>query len=93
MSELLEDGLQVITKLRKNMKNKLMKLEDKLLLSKRGVIESTFNLMITQCDLEHTRHRSPINAFCAMVCALIAYTNLDHLPTILSEFSKFLSAF
>ena len=90
-SELLEDGLQIITKIKKNMKNKLMALEDKLLLNKRGVIESAFNLMITQCDLEHSRHRSPINAFSSMVAALIAYTYLDHLPTILVKFGEFLT--
>ena len=90
-TELLESGLQVITKLRSNMKNKLMIPMDKLLLSKRGVIESTFNLLMTQCDLEHTRHRSPINAFCSIVAALIAYINLDHLPTILYGFNNFLA--
>ena len=68
-----------------------MALEDKLLLNKRGVIESAFNLMITQCDLEHSRHRSPINAFSSMVAALIAYTYLDHLPTILVKFGEFLT--
>lgn len=90
-TELLETGLQVITKLRSNMKNKLMIPIDKLLLSKRGVIESTFNLLMTQCDLEHTRHRSPINAFCSIIAALIAYTNLDHLPTIVYGFNNFLA--
>jgi hypothetical protein len=90
-TELLESGLQVITKIRSNMKNKLMIPIDKLLLSKRGIIESTFNLLMTQCDLEHTRHRSPINAFCSTVAALIAYTKLDHLPTILYGFNSFLA--
>jgi hypothetical protein len=37
---LFERGLQLITKIKKNMKNKLMPLFDKLLLRKRAVIES-----------------------------------------------------
>lgn len=91
-SELFENGLQIITKLRSNMKNKLINLEDKLFLSKRGVIESAFNLMITQCDLEHHRHRSPANAFCSMHAALIAYTFLETLPSILAKFADLLHA-
>jgi len=90
--ELMNSGLQIITKIRKNMKNKLIPMMDKLLLMKRGIIESAFNLMITQCDLEHSRHRSPINAFSSMVAALIAFTYLDHLPTIISNFGAFLTS-
>ena len=91
-SELMNNGLQIFTKIKKNMKNKLMTLEDKLLLSKRGVIESAFNLMITQCDLEHSRHRSFVNAFVAMLASLIAYSYLDHLPTILVDFGNFVTS-
>jgi len=36
---LYDKGIQLITRLKKNMKNKLMKMEDKLLLGKRAVIE------------------------------------------------------
>lgn len=38
--ELFERGLQLITKLKKNMKNKLMPLRDKRLLRKRSIIET-----------------------------------------------------
>jgi hypothetical protein len=38
--QLLQAGIQLITKLRKNMKNKLMSVMDKLLLRKRAVIET-----------------------------------------------------
>ena len=37
---LFEQGLHLITRLRKNMKNCLMRLSDKLLLRKRAIIES-----------------------------------------------------
>ncbi len=38
--ELYERGLQLVTKLKKNMKNKMLPLFDKILLRKRSVIES-----------------------------------------------------
>nr|WP_281054690.1 transposase [Thiothrix nivea] len=37
---LMEQGLQLITRVRKNMKNQLLPLEDKLLLRKRALIET-----------------------------------------------------
>ncbi len=41
--QLYEKGLQLITKIRKNMKNKLVLMIDKILLRKRGIIESVFD--------------------------------------------------
>ena len=55
-------GLKLVTGIRNNMKNKLFSTQEKLLLKKRGVIESVFDILTTVCDLEHTRHRSPANA-------------------------------
>lgn len=46
-SELYEKGVQLITRLRANIKNKLMPLLDKLLLRKRGLIESVHNRLKT----------------------------------------------
>lgn len=70
---LLQRGLHLITGIRKNMKNKLMLLIDKILLRKRSVIESTNNQLKNVFHLEHTRHRSPINGFISMICAIISY--------------------
>ena len=58
---LYEKGIYLVTKLRKNMKNKLMNVYDKLLLKSRGVIESVNNILKNKCMLEHTRHRSISN--------------------------------
>jgi transposase len=44
-----------------NVKNKPMLMEQKLLLQKRGVIESANDILKTVCDIEHIRHRSPVN--------------------------------
>ena len=59
---LLKNGLQLVTGIKNNMKNKLMPMSHKLLLKKRGMIESVNDILKTVCDIEHTRHRSPINA-------------------------------
>ena len=81
--ELYQQGLKLVTKIRKNMKNKLMPLEDKYQLFKRGVIESVFDILMTVFDLEHTRHRSPQNAMAHLLGALAAYSFMDHKPTVL----------
>jgi len=81
-AQLLQKGLHLITGIRANMKNKLMRMEHKLLLRKRGMIESVNDILKTVCDIEHTRHRSPINAVINVFAALCAYTFLDRLPSI-----------
>ncbi|WP_338140316.1 transposase [Candidatus Glomeribacter gigasporarum] len=55
---LLERGLHLLTRLKKNMKNKRMPLVDKLLLYKRGIIESVDDQLKNISQTEHTRHRS-----------------------------------
>ena len=80
--ELLEEGLHLFTKVRKNMKNKLVKLEDKFLLNARTLIETIFDIMKHIFDIDHTRHRSPDNALTHMLAGLAAYQFLDEKPSI-----------
>src|SRR5215216_1536847 len=61
--QLLQHGVQLITRLKSNMKNRLMSLSDKLLLRKRAIIESITDQLKNVSQIEHTRHRSPLN-FC-----------------------------
>lgn len=51
-------------------------------LRKRALIESVNDLLVSVCDLEHTRHRKPENAFAHIAAALVAYQFLDHKPAI-----------
>ncbi len=71
--KLYDRGLQIITRLKKNMKNKLMSLVDKILLRKRGVIESVNNKLKFDCQIEHHRHRSPWNFLVNLVSGIVAY--------------------
>ena len=79
---LFEKGITLVTSIRKNMKNKLMPLLDKLLLRKRSVIETINDQLKNMCDIEHTRHRSPINFMVNMVAGLIRYTYFEKKPSI-----------
>jgi hypothetical protein len=74
-------GLTLITKVRKNMKNKLIKLDDKINLKKRALIESVNDILMTVFDIDHTRHRSPINAIAHTFSGLIAYCFYDTKPS------------
>lgn len=79
---LMKQGIQLITKLKKNMANKLMPLMDKLLLRKRALIESINDELKNMCQIEHTRHRSPKNFLVNLFSGLIAYTFFPKKPSI-----------
>ena len=53
--------IQLITKIKKNMKNKLVQMDDKLLLRKRWIIETINDQLKNIRQIEQTRHRSPLN--------------------------------
>ncbi len=72
--QLRKQELQLITRIRKNMKNRLVLLADKLLLRKRGVIESVNDQLKNISQVEHTRHRSVWNFMVNVLGALIAYS-------------------
>jgi len=71
--ELFEQGVQVVTKIKKNMKNILMSIWDKFYLKKRGIVETIFSSIKSWGTFEHSRHRSIENAFCHIFTGLIAY--------------------
>jgi hypothetical protein len=75
-------GLQLITRLRKNMKNVLMDMEDKIMLRKRAVIECVNDFLKNICQAEHTRHRSVANFLVNLLGALAAYSFLPSKPSI-----------
>jgi hypothetical protein len=75
-------GIQLVTRLRKNMKNILMDINDKLLLRKRALIESVNDFLKNICQVEHSRHRSVINFLVNLVAAVSAYSFLPNKPSI-----------
>jgi hypothetical protein len=79
---LFEDGVQLITSLRKNMKNRLLPLYDKLLLRKRAIIETINDQLKNISQIEHTRHRSVTNFMVNLVAGLIAYCHRPKKPSL-----------
>ena len=77
---LFEQGLQLITRLRKNMKNHLMHLSDKLLVRKRAIIESIIDQLKNISQIEHSRHRSPTNFVVHLIAGLLAYSHQEKKP-------------
>ena len=68
--------------LKRNMKNRLMVLSDKLLLRRRAIIESVIDQLKNISQIEHSRHRSPVNCLVNVVCGLIAYCHQPKKPSI-----------
>ncbi len=80
--KLLERGVKLITNIRKNMKNKLIELEEKILLRKRSLIETINDQLKNICQIEHTRHRCPLHFVVHLLAGLIAYTRQPKKPSL-----------
>ena len=75
-------NLHLITKVRKNMKEKLLPVFDKLMLRKRAVIESVFDQLKNISNIEHSRHRSITNFLVNVLAGLTAYTFREKKPSL-----------
>lgn len=74
--------IQLITKLRNNMKNQLMHLSDRILLRHRAIVESIIDQLKNISQIEHSRHRSISNFFVNVLCGLIAYCRKPTKPSL-----------
>lgn len=80
--KLFQNDITLVTKIKKNMKNRLMDMQDKLLLRKRAVIESVNDFLKNICQIEHTRHRCVANFAVNLISGLIAYSFLPKKPSL-----------
>lgn len=80
--ELFIDGIHLITKLKKNMKNSLVVMNDHILLRKRALVETVNDELKNICQVEHTRHRSFNNFLANLIAGLAAYHFLPKKPSI-----------
>lgn len=80
--QLRDQGVELITRLKSNMKNQLMRLSDKLLLRKRAIVETVIDQLKNISQIEHTRHRSPVNFMVHLVAGLIAYCFQPKKPSL-----------
>lgn len=70
---LFVNGIQLITKLKNNMKGALMSVSDRLLLRKRAIIETVNDELKNIAQVEHSRHRCFDNFIVNMLGAIAAY--------------------
>jgi len=80
-------GIEFFAKPKQNMKNALMKLTDKLLARKRAIIETIIDQLKNISQIEHSRHRSPVNFMVNLVCGLIAYCHQPKIPALNLEWA------
>lgn len=80
--QLFAQEIELITNVRKNMKNRLLPLEDKLLLRKRAIIETVNDQLKNISQIAHTRHRSVANFIVNVIAGLIAYTHQPKKPSL-----------
>ena len=84
-SQLLTRGLQLITKLKRNMKPSPLPPEDRFLLRRRAIIKSVNDQLKNISQIGHTRHRSPANFLVNLVSGLIAYCHQPKKPSLSRE--------
>ena len=84
--DLFEKGLKLVTGIKKNMKNKLMDLNEKIMLRKRSISETVNDYLKNKMNISHTRHRSTSNAFVHIFSTLVAYSLKPTKPSISQNF-------
>lgn len=83
LKEKLKDmGINLITKVRRNMKKVKHTDFEKAVLSKRSVIETVFDELKNLCQIEHSRHRSINNVIVNLLSGLVAYCLMDKKPNM-----------
>lgn len=79
---LYNDGVQLVTRLKTKMKNRLVSSFDKIMLRKRAIIESVVDQLKNISQIEHSRHRSVANCFVNLLAGLVAYTWREKKPSL-----------
>src|SRR6201989_2007101 len=79
---LYDEGVQLVTKLKTTMKNRLVSIFDKIMLRKRAIIESVVDQLKNISQIEPSRHRSVANCFVNLLAGLVAYTFREKKPSL-----------
>jgi transposase len=76
-------GVQLVTKLKKNSRNRLpMTWADRIALRRRAIVESVIDQLKNISQIEHSRHRSVTNFLVNLMCGLIAYAHQPKKPSL-----------
>lgn len=68
-----DKGVDIVTRVRKNMKAVEQSDFDRVLLRKRSLVETVFDELKNLCQIEHTRHRSLQNFAVNLMGSIVAY--------------------
>lgn len=80
--KLIKRGLKLFTTIRNNMKQKLMSIQDKILLRKRSLIETVNDQLKNISQIEHSRHRGIGNFLVNLIAGLVAYCHQSKKPSL-----------
>jgi transposase len=77
-----ERGFEWVTKVRKNMKPPKHSAFDRAILSSRSLAETVFDELKNLCQIEHTRHRSPMGFAAPLLAGILAYCLFPNKPQL-----------
>lgn len=80
-------GIELITTIKKTMKPRFLKKIDQVLLRKRSLIETINDQLKNVFQIEHTRHRSMVNAMLNVISGLVAYSYQSKKPSLDIDFA------
>jgi transposase len=86
-AELWDQGVQLVTRVRRNMKPVVLDDFDNLLLRKRSIIETINDQLKNISQLEHSRHRSLTGFMLNLLAALVAYSFQPNKPSLKFSFN------
>jgi hypothetical protein len=79
---LRKKGLHLITRVRRNMKEKTRSLFERFFLNHRGLVETVIDQFKSICHIDHSRHRKPDNFVINLIAGLMAYTLKPRKPSL-----------
>ena len=83
VEQLLEScHVHLLTFARTNMQGRLLHRHDVLLLRKRAIMETIYDQLKNISQIEHSRHRSPLNFVVNLLAGLIAYCLQPKKPSL-----------
>jgi hypothetical protein len=81
-AKLLAAGVDLVTKVRKNMKPVMRSLFDQAILKRHSLLETVIDELKNLCQSEHTRHRSPVNFTVNLLGGIVAYCLMPNKPCL-----------
>jgi len=82
------NGIQMVARPKKNMKNVNLSQQDRIMLRKRAIIECVNDELKNICKLQHTRHRSLGNFLLNILGAIAAYSFFPKKPSLNIQFDN-----